>query len=211
MPKMNTAEFDYVARNIFRPVYPVVASQIVAYSGFTRGSCLDIGCGGGYLGIALAQQTDLFMRFLDPSPEMLDIVRDNLARTGLDRRSEVLSGQAENIPLPDNATDLAISRGSIFFWEDLVRAFQEIHRVLTPGGMAYLGGGFGSSRLKQTIARAWEEHERDPSPWHEHMKRNLSPDTQRRFQDALIQAAIPDHEIIHDQEVGLWIIIRKER
>lgn len=209
--KMNTTEFDYVARNIFRPVYPVVASQIVAYSGVTAGSCLDIGCGGGYLGIALAQQTDLFMRFLDPSPEMRQILSDNLARTGLDRRSEVLAGKAENIPLPDAVTDLAISRGSIFFWEDLVQAFREIHRVLTPGGLAYLGGGFGSAKLKQTISRSWEEHQRDPGPWHEHMKRNLSPETQQRFQEALDEAAVGDHEIIHNPEVGMWIIIRKER
>ena len=210
MPKMDTADFDFVARNIFRPIYPVVASQIVAYSGVTRGTCLEIGCGGGYLGMALAQQTDLLLRFLDPSPEMLDILRDNLAATGLEPRSEVLEGRAESIPLPDNSMDLVISRGSIFFWEDLVQAFQEIHRVLAPGGMSYLGGGFGSSRLKQTITRAWQEHQRDPSLWQEHMKRNLNPETQRRFQEALVQAAIPNHEIIHDQEVGLWIVIRKE-
>ncbi|MBC7343666.1 MAG: methyltransferase domain-containing protein, partial [Clostridia bacterium] len=35
------------------------------------------------------------------------------------------------------------------FWENLEKAFKEIHRVLAPGGIAYIGGGFGTSELKK--------------------------------------------------------------
>jgi ubiquinone/menaquinone biosynthesis C-methylase UbiE len=142
---------------------------------------------------------------------MLAILRGNLSQNGLDERTEVLQGHAEDIPLPDCATDLAISRGSVFFWENLVQAFKEIHRVLTPGGVGYIGGGFGSSKLRETVTRTWQVYKRDPSVWQENMRRNLGPDAPRKYQAALKDAAIRDHEIIHNQEVGLWIVIKKAR
>jgi hypothetical protein len=49
--------------------------------------------------------------------------------------------------------DLIVSRGSIFFWKDLPMAFKEIHCVLAPDGWAYVGGGFGSQKIKESIIR----------------------------------------------------------
>jgi hypothetical protein len=48
--EIDAQKFDRIARGVFAPVYPVIAGQIIARTGVTRGVCLDIGCGGGYLG-----------------------------------------------------------------------------------------------------------------------------------------------------------------
>ena len=47
-------EFDEIAERIFAPIYPVLAAQIMAETGIKRGNCLDIGCGGGLLGLHVA-------------------------------------------------------------------------------------------------------------------------------------------------------------
>ncbi|MGD8563793.1 MAG: methyltransferase domain-containing protein [Desulfarculaceae bacterium] len=209
--EINPQKYDSIARNIFRPIYPVIAEQIIAYTGISKGDCLDIGCGGGYLGLALARCSGLRIHFLDPLKEMLEIVRRNVSEERLEDRTAILHGSAEAIPLPDGAVDLAVSRGSVFFWDDLESAFQEIHRVLAPGGMAYIGGGFGSAKLKQEVIRKREAQKGDGDRWQENIRRNIGSNAPRKFRAALKRAAVPLNEIIHNQEVGLWITIAKAK
>lgn len=206
--QINAREFDQRARTVFKPIYPAIADQILDYTGIRQGVCLDIGCGGGYLGLALAHKSELSLRFLDQSPEMLEIVRENLVEQGLEDRGETILADVESIPLPDACADLAISRGSIFFWEDHVAAFREIHRVLTPGGMSYLGGGFGSSSLREEIGRQLEQEEQGADKWRNLVKRNMSPEMLKKFEDALHEAQVP-YDLVRNPEVGLWIVIRK--
>lgn len=206
--QMDVNSFDQLAREVFAPVYPVIASQVVQHTGITEGVCLDMGCGGGYLGLALARITNLYVRFLDQSREMLDIVRANLAANGLENRGDVLEGNAESIPLPDRSVNLVISRGSLFFW-DRVPAFREIYRVLAPGGMSYIGGGFGSPELKDEITRRMEARSGDNGQWREKVARNLGPQAPRAFEDELRCAGIPDFRVEQSEAAGLWIIVRK--
>lgn len=206
--QIDAKKFDTMAREIFAPAYPLIASQAVERTGISEGVCLDIGCGGGYLGLALAQTTGLFVRFFDQSGEMLDIVRGNIAARGLEDRTDILSGTAESIPLPDGSVNLAISRGSVFFW-DRVPAFREINRVLAPGGMSYIGGGFGSAEVKAEIDRKMEGRSHDGPPWRKWVAKRLGPDAPAEFEKELRSAGIEDFEIDRSDDKGLWIIIRK--
>lgn len=206
--QMNVNSFDQLAREVFAPVYPVIASQIVQRTAITDGICLDMGCGGGYLGLALARITNLYVRFLDRSPEMLDIVRGNLAANGLENRGEVLEGNAEAIPLPDQSVNLVVSRGSLFFWER-VPAFREMYRVLAPGGMGYVGGGFGTPELKARISQRMEARPGDIGQWRERVSKNLGPQAPRLFEEELRCAGIPVFRVEQSEEMGLWIIMRK--
>lgn len=208
--KIDANEFDQRARTIFKPIYPVIADQILAYTGINQGTCLDIGCGGGYLGVALAHKSDIFVRFLDQSSDMLQIVERNLAKERLLGRGDTILANVEGIPLPDNSVNLAISRGSVFFWDDHVAAFGEIHRVLAPGGMTYIGGGFGSAALKEDIGRQLDALDQDGDKWRNMVKRNMGPEMRQKFEDALQKAAIPNYEIMQSREEGTWIVIRKQ-
>ncbi|HHX75328.1 MAG TPA: methyltransferase domain-containing protein, partial [Firmicutes bacterium] len=143
--------YDRTAREVFAPIYPVIAARIKEKTKITSGICLDIGTGTGCLGIALAQITDLTVYLLDYSREMLAIAVRNIAATGLGGRVNTLWGNVCNLPLKDNSVDLVISRGSLYQWKNKKRAFREIYRVLAPQGMAYIGGGFGTLELKQKI------------------------------------------------------------
>ena len=203
--------FDQIAREIFAPVYPLIARQIIDETRITRGICLDMGSGGGYLGMAVADLTDLFVRFLDSSPEMLDILRKNITQQGLEDHTDVLEGDVGAIPLTDGSVDLAVSRGSAFFWKDLAGAFREIYRVLTPGGAAVIGGGFGSAALKADIGRKMDALDQGSGRWRKKVARNLGPETAREFEKALKAAGIPAFEVRRSEETGVWAIFRKER
>jgi len=202
---MNVKEFDRVAREVFAPVYPVIAEQIRTRTGITEGVCLDIGTGGGYLGIALAGMTDLDFCLMDKSPEMLEIANANVAISGLQKRMRTVWGDVHDIPRENASIDLVISRGSLFFWEDKPRAFCEIHRVLKPGGKAYIGGGMGTGELYQKVR---EEMERRNPERHGDGKDGRFADHRELYRESLRRAGISNYTLIRGDE-GLWIQIGK--
>ena len=207
--KIDAQKFDRIARGVFAPVYPVIAGQIIARTGVIRGACLDIGCGGGYLGSALARTTELFVHFFDQSAEMLAIATRTIAESGLQTRAGTLQGKVSAIALPDASVNLAVSRGSIFFWEDLPKAFLEIHRVLAPDGWAYIGGGFGSRELKEAIEREMTSRNQGGDDFCAKVRQNLGAETHARFETALETAGIASYIILHNEDIGLWLIMRK--
>jgi len=205
----NAQEFDRIAKEIFAPIYPVIAEQILQRTGVTHGHALDIGCGSGYLGLALAEQSGLELTLFDQSEDMLALARKNIADRGLDDRVGTLRGDVAHIPLPENSTNLAVSRGSVFFWEKPALAFSEIHRVLAPGGRAVIGGGFGNAALKDEVSQKMEARETEPGQWRAWVKNNLSADTVRKFETALHEAKITRFDIDLNEETGFWITLDK--
>ena len=134
---------DRVARTKFAPMYPLLARQIVEDYGRPQGVCVDIGCGPGQLAIELAKGSSMQIWGLDIEPQAIELAKRNADEAGVpESKLRFAVGDAHNIPLPDNFADLVVSRGSIFFWRDKARGLREIERILKPGGVAYVGGGF---------------------------------------------------------------------
>ncbi len=204
--EINAVEYDEIAREVFAPIYPVIADQIKNKTGVTKGKCLDLGSGSGYLGIALAKITELNVYLFDKSPDMLKIAARNIAASSLETKVQTLLGDVHDIPLDDQSIDLIVSRGSIFFWENRPRAFREIYRVLAPGGFTHIGGGFGTSELKKQITETMLKKKND---WHEFVKKNTGQQNLEIFNEELRSAGIPLFEI-NKTEAGLWIVIRRE-
>ncbi len=203
--QINAAEFDEIAREVFAPIYPIIAQQIIEKTGINSGTCLDIGCGGGYLGMALARITEISVYLFDESRDMLKISQQNIIDAGLESRMQIIEGDVHAIPIIDRSIDLIVSRGSIFFWKNQLQALQEIYRVLAPGGIAYIGGGFGSSELKKQIDIQMTV--RDPE-WAARSKQRMSRNNEDKYREILRQAEIPDFEV-NKTDAGLWIIIRR--
>jgi ubiquinone/menaquinone biosynthesis C-methylase UbiE len=149
---LSAAQFDEMARTLLAPVYPALARQILLDYRITFGRCLDVGGGGGYLAIELAQRSGLHVTVLDIDAEAIEIATRNIKEAVLEDRIDTVVADAAKMPLPDSSFELVISRGSFFFWDDKVGGLREVYRVLKPGGIGFVGGGF--SRLLPREERA---------------------------------------------------------
>lgn len=58
-------DYDEIADNIFFPIYDRIAEQIIDATDVRSGKMLDIGCGGGHLGFAVMEKTELEGYFAD--------------------------------------------------------------------------------------------------------------------------------------------------
>ena len=100
---------------------------------------LDLGCGAGTDLLIAAQMTGLGGRVIgiDMTPEMLERARASAASMGLDN-VELHTGLIEALPLEDASVDVVISNGVIDLVPDKDAVFDEIDRVLRPGGRLQL-------------------------------------------------------------------------
>ncbi len=205
---MNTDEksgnFPDIAENVFAPIYPVIVSDIAASSGIKEGICLDLGCGIASLGIAFAEQTELMVYAVDISEKMHELSIEKAARHGVSDRLEPVLADVHKLPFDDDFANLIVSRGSVFFWDDLPVAFSEIARVLAPGGEAWIGGGFGTAELRQQIAKTMEA--RDPD-WREGSKKRLSPENKQAMKSACSSTGLLFRVV--DDDAGFWIVMNK--
>jgi ubiquinone/menaquinone biosynthesis C-methylase UbiE len=96
---------------------------------------LDLGSGGGIDLLLAAPRVGKtgFVYGVDMTDEMIDLARRNLLKAGV-RNAEVLKGDIEAIPLPDQSVDVIISNCVINLSPDKGQALREAFRVLRPGG-----------------------------------------------------------------------------
>ena len=96
---------------------------------------LDLGSGGGIDVLLSARRVGEtgFAYGLDMTDEMLDLAKKNAADAGV-TNVEFLKGYIEAIPLPDSSVDVVISNCVINLSTDKPTVFDEISRVLRPGG-----------------------------------------------------------------------------
>jgi len=201
--KKSAEGFARIAREVFAPVYPVIAEQVLAWSGIRDGLCLDLGSGPGLLSVALAEKSDLTVIALDADPAMARIAQETAAgRT--DRVAPVI-GDVHRMPVRDDTASLIVSRGSLFFWEDRVQAFREIERVLRPGGVAFVGGSFGTAALRDTIFA--QMRRRNPN-WDRDVARRSGQATPDQLRRELAASAVACSRI-REEEAGFWVEIRK--
>ncbi len=96
---------------------------------------LDLGSGAGLDSFLAANKVGEKGRVIgvDMTPEMLERAREN-AREGNYTNVEFRLGEIENLPVADNHVDVVISNCVINLIPDKRRVFQEVFRVLKPGG-----------------------------------------------------------------------------
>jgi len=96
---------------------------------------VDIGSGGGFDVFVAAQQVGPEGRVvgIDMTQEMLDKSRHTAAEMGASN-VEFREGLIEEMPVEDGWADVVISNGVINLCPDKELVFEEINRVLKPGG-----------------------------------------------------------------------------
>lgn len=203
--KSKAYEFDEIADGPFYPIYPVIAEQIIDKTCITSGKCLDIGSGGGHLGLSLAKITDMEVTLMDKLDDALDIACTRALEWGVSDRASMLLADVQSIPLDDGSVDLCVSRGSVWFWGDQAKGFSEVYRVLTNGGKAYIGGGFGTKELKEEVDRKMKERNRE---WPKSREKFVEGNTVEHFTGILNSIGISNFEIT-DDEKGIWVVFEK--
>jgi SAM-dependent methyltransferase len=115
------------------------------------GRALEVGAGTGYFGLNLAAAGLIDeLSCTDISAGMVDVLRENAERLGLD--VSALHADSESLPFADGSFDLVLGHAVLHHLPNLERAFAEFLRVLSPGGRILFAGE--PSRIGDRLARA---------------------------------------------------------
>lgn len=105
---------------------------------------LEIGCGGGYF-LRMIQPMVAKAAAIDHSPEMVELARQSNQEAVAAGRAEILQGDAERLPWPDNSFTCTANTAMWFFLPRPGNVLAELYRVLKPGGRLVIA----------TIRRSW--------------------------------------------------------
>ena len=108
------------------------AREILDATGVKGGIVVHLGCGEGRLTATLRASDAYLVRGLDPDQDQIREARDYLRSEGLYGSVSVAHWQSNCLPFADNLVNLIVSE------ETSGIAMDEIIRVLTPKGVAYL-------------------------------------------------------------------------
>ena len=95
---------------------------------------LDIGCGGGATLKRLLKRSPEGMVYgIDISEESV-VKAKNVNKQLLNKQVFVRQGSADSLPWKDQKFDVVTAVETVYFWPKLPQCFQEVKRVLKPGG-----------------------------------------------------------------------------
>ena len=115
---------------------PITLPVLVRMNLAPTDNVLDVGCGSGWLSRLLSEQVpEGRIVGMDVSDEMIRVAR----RASLDHDNILyVVGESAEIPWEPNFFHHAISVESAYYWPDPAAGVKEIHRVLRPGGAAWI-------------------------------------------------------------------------
>jgi ubiquinone/menaquinone biosynthesis C-methylase UbiE len=125
------------------------------------GTVLDVACGPGIITVALAARAREVIAF-DLTPEMLSKARQRCTKAGVCNVT-FREGSATDLPFADNTFDTVVTRLSIHHFENPRRVFDEIWRVLKPGGTFVVADVVTSEVPEKSALQNAIETIRDPS------------------------------------------------
>mgnify|MGYP001089114640 CR=1 FL=1 len=105
-------------------------------AGISKGKVLEIGPGPGLIGLEWLKKTqNAGVTALEISSTMIQIAKKNAEEYGFSNKVQYVNGNALDMPFEAGSFDGVFSNGSMHEWEKPVKVFNEIYRVLKPGGI----------------------------------------------------------------------------
>jgi ubiquinone/menaquinone biosynthesis C-methylase UbiE len=200
--------------------YETVVEEMIGECRPGEGLWMDLGAGPGGVGLELARRSASIIVLIDPKESALQKALRVAQESGLGKRIMAIAGRAEAIPLPDKCVDFAVSRGSIFFWENKAKGLSEVYRILRLGGVAMVGGGLGRSYpewARQEFTQRRREGVKRAGPGA--VRRFKEARSSQTFRQLAEKAGLIDFEVAgdggHDPDnpkagLGIWLRFRKE-
>lgn len=124
----------------YKTMFDFIAKKMLASSN-GRGEVLDICCGPGHLLVSLGRLApNMMLNALDISHNMLDFAKNKTDKCLPGRVVNFYKGSMYEIPLEGDRFDLVVNSNVIHMSDTLVPLFNEVHRVLKPGGAGVVVG-----------------------------------------------------------------------
>lgn len=129
--------YDAMTASLLDRFFTRVAGDVAELA--AHASILEIGPGPGRLAVRLAELAPgVEIIGVDIAPEMVERAGVLAARSGVADRVGFRVGDVAALPFPDASFDLVMSTLSAHHWPDPATGLEEIHRVLRPGGVAWI-------------------------------------------------------------------------
>ena len=144
---------------LWEPIRPFLTRQIEELYGRRNGNILEIGPFSGLI-FALAQKKVGRNFSIAAFPQAtIRMYRQEARKHGLEDRVRIVESNRSLMGIADDSVDLAIFRGALFFPILFRVDFEAIYRVLRPGGIAFVGGGFGKHTPAEVISQIGKRSE----------------------------------------------------
>lgn len=109
--------------------------RVVASIDFAGSQVLDIGCGSGGITLFLAREYQpASIIGYDVEQPVVDLATKRAAEQGLSDRASFLRGAPGPLPFADQSFDIVFSKDALIHVADKEALFEDIFRVLRPGG-----------------------------------------------------------------------------
>ena len=187
--------------NLWHRVYPYLVAHIMEHYRRHSGSVLELGPFSGGISRELAKSYPrLNITITAERPDVVGYLEQEIITSGLDQKIKVKQSALSQLAFADSRFDLIIFRGAFFFLDDGLLG--EIFRVLGPGGLAFVGGGYGKGIPKQLIDDIHDEsrvlNKRLGRGWV----------TREELEAMLARTNLAGNCRI-EEEGGIWLILRK--
>jgi phosphoethanolamine N-methyltransferase len=96
---------------------------------------LDIGCGIGGPAFFLAREYGANVVGTDLEPQLIEIAKQRAKKHGLEEKTEFMLVEAGPLGFPDGSFDFVVSSGAFTQISNKLEMFEEVLRVLKPGGV----------------------------------------------------------------------------
>jgi hypothetical protein len=187
---------------LWEPVQPYLAREVEELYGRRDGHLLEIGPFSGLI-FALAERRVGRSFLIAAFPgEAFRQSQQQAKSLGLKEEVKIIESGPSLAGVEDRSADLAIFRGALFFPSFFQVDFKAIDRALTPGGIAFVGGGFGKYTPEEVIYKIGRRSEQLNVALGK--VRVTVESVAERIQSANLEAAFQI-----TTEGGLWVILRK--